>query len=57
MTPLVQEIMEKLNHIQSDLDYIKGHLTDVDVVLTDDDVDALHKAEEDLKKGRTKRLA
>ena len=57
MTLQVQEIMEKLNHIQLDLNFIKGRLTDVDLVLTDDDVDALQEAEEDLKKGKTKRLA
>lgn len=57
MTPQVQEIMEKLNHIQSDLNFIKGRLADVDLVLTDKDVDALHEAEKDLKKGKTKRLA
>ncbi len=56
MTSQAQEIMEKLNHIQLDLDFIKSHLTDVDLVLTDDDVDALHEAAEDLKKGKTKRL-
>jgi len=57
MAPQVQEIMEKLDHIQSDLNFIKGHLTDVDLVLTDDDVDALREAEEDLKNGETKRIA
>lgn len=57
MTPQVQEIMEKLNHIQLDLNFIKNHLIDVDLVLTDDDINALQEAEEDLKKGRTKRLA
>ena len=57
MTPQVQEIMKKLNHILSDLDFIKTHLSDVDLVLTDDDVDALHEAEEDLKKGKTQRIA
>lgn len=56
MTLQVQEIMEKLNHIQSDLNFIKGRLADVDLVLTDEDVDALQEAEEDLRKGKTKRL-
>ena len=49
-------ILEKLNSIQSDLAYIKGHLADMDTVLTDDDVEALHGAESDLKSGKTKRL-
>jgi len=56
MTPQVQEILKKLNHIQSDLDFIKGHITDIDAVLTDEDVNALHEAEEDLKKGKAKSL-
>lgn len=33
---------------------IKG--INIDVILTDDDKDALSEAEEDLKKGKTKRL-
>ena len=57
MAPEVQEIMEKLNHIQADLDFIKSHLSDVDVVLTDDDVHALQEAEEDLRDGKSKRIA
>lgn len=57
MATQVQAIIEKLNHIQTDLNFIKSHLTDVDLVLTDDDLDALHQAERDLKRGTTKRLA
>ena len=57
MAPEVQEIMEKLNHIQADLDFIKSHLSDVDVVLTDDDVHAIQEAEEDLRDGKSKRIA
>lgn len=52
----VQLILEKLNHIQLDLDFLKEHLRDIDFVLTDDDWGALHQAEEDLKLGKTKRL-
>ena len=37
-------------------DYIKNHIADVDAVLTDDDIKALHDAESDLKTGKTKRL-
>ena len=50
-------IIEKLEHIQSDLDYIKKHIADVDLVLTEDDLESLKKAEEDLKKGKAKRIA
>ena len=49
--------MSKLEHIESDLSFIKKHLHDVDLVLTDDDVEALQEAEADLKAGKTKRLA
>ncbi|MEK6901258.1 MAG: hypothetical protein AABX37_02870 [Nanoarchaeota archaeon] len=56
MTPQVQQIIEKLSHIQLDLDFIKSHISDIDLVLTDDDMDALQEAEEDLKNGKTTRL-
>ena len=49
-------IMNKLNEIKTELDYIKKHMVDVDTVLTEDDVEALEEAEEDLKKGRTVKL-
>jgi len=52
-----QQILEKLEHIQSDLDYIKEHIADIDLILTDDDKQALHDAEEDLSAGRTKNLS
>lgn len=57
MTAEAQQIMEKLNHIQLDLNFIKEHINDVDLVLMDDDLEALQKAEEDFKLGKTKRLA
>lgn len=57
MTAQAQQIMEKLNHIQLDLNFIKEHINDVDVVLMENDIEALQKAEEDLKAGKTTRLA
>lgn len=56
MVTEIKQIMDRLEHIQSDIDYLKGHLSDVDLVLTDDDLDALHRAEADLAAGKTKRL-
>ena len=56
MATEVKQIIEKLNHIQSDLDYIKEHISDVDFVLTDDDLNALREAEENLSAGKTTRL-
>ncbi len=52
-----EQILSKLEHIESDLNFIKKHLQDIDLVLTDDDVEALKEAEVDLKAGKTKRLA
>jgi len=49
-------IMKKLEEIQSDLTYIKSHMRDADMVLTDDDVASLQSAENDLKNGTTVRL-
>ena len=51
-----KHIIEKLDAIKSELDYIREHLVDVDAVLTDDDLAALNAAEKDLKAGKTKRL-
>ena len=52
----VQQIMDRLEHIESDLKFIKKHISDIDLVLTEDDLDALDASDKDLKAGRTKRL-
>ena len=49
-------ILKKLDTIKEELDYIKSHMIDYDRVLTNDDLEALREAEEDFKKGKTKRL-
>lgn len=56
MTTEIQQIVSKLDTIEEELAYIKKHLVDVDAVLTDDDIEALREADEDLKAGKTKRL-
>lgn len=56
MATEVKQIVDKLDSIQSDLDYIKQHISDVDLVLTDDDLDALNEAEKDLTNGKTVKL-
>ena len=56
MATEAKEILEKLDTIKADLDYIKKHMVDVDLFLTDDDLEALEEAENDLKAGRTRRL-
>lgn len=53
----LQQIMNKLSHIESDLDYIKKHISDVDLVLTSEDLESINEAKSDLVAGKTKRLA
>ncbi len=52
----LKQIMERLDHMENDLHYIKKHLTDGDLVLTEDDLEALKDAENDFKQSKTKRL-
>lgn len=52
----MQQIMEKLDDIKLELDYIKGRIVDGDVIMTDDDLQSLQKAEEEFKSRKTKRL-
>ena len=56
MTNEDKQILEKLDAIKLELDYIKKHIVDVDAVLTEEDMDSLKEAEKNLKAGRTKRL-
>ncbi|MBI3033281.1 hypothetical protein HYY69_07430 [Candidatus Woesearchaeota archaeon] len=49
-------ILNKLDTIKQELDYIKERMIDPDTILTIDDLDSLREAEEDLKKGKIKRL-
>lgn len=51
-----KQILGKLDEIKSELDYIKEHIVDADIVLTDEDISSLEDAEKDLKEGKTKRL-
>lgn len=51
-----RQILKELKDIRADIEYIKGHLADSDVLLTDDDWESIQKAEKDLKAGKTKRL-
>ncbi len=49
-------ILKELKTIRSDLDYIKSHLAESDMLLTDDDIESIKTAEKELKAGKTKRL-
>jgi hypothetical protein len=51
-----KQILDELKEIKADIEYIKKHIIDVDLVVTDDDMASVRKAEEDLKKRKTKRL-
>ncbi len=47
-------IISKLDVLKAEIDNLKKHI--IDVTLTADDLKSIKEAEEDLKKGRTKRL-
>ena len=47
-------IINKLDALKQEIAFIKEHI--IDITLTQDDIDSLNEAEEDLKKGRTKKL-
>ena len=47
-------IINKLDRLKQEIDFVKEHI--VDITLTQDDISSLNEAEEDLRKGRTKRL-
>ena len=49
-------IIDRLDEIKSELGTIKRHMIDVDMVLTDDDLESLKEADRDFKAGNTKRL-
>ena len=51
------QIMKKLTRIEEELIYIKKHIIDADLLITDDDLESLEEAEEDLKKGNSVRIA
>lgn len=47
-------IISKLDVLKQEIDFIKEHI--IDVTLIQDDINSLNEAEEDLRKGKTKRL-
>ena len=47
-------IINKLDILKQEIDFIKEHI--IDVTLTREDIDSLNEAEKDLREGRTKRL-
>ena len=49
-----KEIMTKLSRLQSDMDYIRGHIEDI--TLIEDDLESIEEARKDLREGKTRRL-
>lgn len=56
MTDENKQILKELREIKSDINYIKKHVVDADIILTSDDLESLEKAEKDFKEGKTKKL-
>lgn len=52
----IKHIVDKLNHMQTDIDFIKKRIVDLDNVLTEDDINSLDQAEKDLKSNKVERL-
>ena len=50
-------ILEKLDSIQSELNYIKEHMVDVDTILSSEDKIAVKEARKEFKQGKTVSLA
>ena len=57
MASNTQLILEELKEIKEDVEFIKKHIADVDVVMTDDDLESIKEAEKELKEGKTIQLS
>ncbi len=56
MAKEMQQVLEKLDVIKSELDYIKEHMVDVDAVLTPEEEERLKESLKDFSEGRTTSL-
>ena len=56
MAPQMKQLIQKLDAIQADIQYIKDHMIDADTVLTPPEARRLEEALDDLKAGRTTSL-
>lgn len=54
---MVNGIKLILRELKEDLKYLKDRVIDADLIVTDEDITAIKEAEEDLKKGRTKKIS
>ena len=48
----IKEILLKLTKLQSDMDYVKGHIKDEDIFLTMEEEELLKKSHENEKAGK-----
>ena len=53
MKATMQTVMERLDDIKSELDYIKKHMVDADTLLTPEEEQRLEESLRNLKEGRT----
>ena len=49
-----KEIVTRLARLQADMNYVREHIEDI--ILTEDDLQAIEEAEKDLKEGKTTSL-
>jgi len=49
----MKQIMEKLEKIESELDFIKEHMIDVDSILTKEEANILESGLKEYKEGKT----
>jgi hypothetical protein len=50
------QILEKLTRIEEELNFIKNHILDADLLITYDNLESIEEAEEDIKNERTERI-
>ena len=50
---LTKEVLVRLAKLQSDMEYIKEHMVDVDTILTIEEEEALEESLKELKGGKT----
>ena len=50
---LTKEVLVRLAKLQSDMEYIKEHMVDVDTILTIEEEEALEDSLRELKEGKT----
>ena len=48
-----KEILVRLTKLQSDMEYIKEHIVDIDTILTIEEEEALEESLKELKEGKT----